>query len=102
MMESYQVTELMRRHDQLTDELIRALQTKHTAILAYLAMNLVDMSPAEVKICVAMFLEGRADLQPKELAAVTGLHENTIRANTYRPHVLAVKELIIQHKYKKP
>ena len=67
----------------MTAALAAHLRTRQADLLDYLDDNMPDMQLAELKIYLAFVLDGKASQTPAELAAITGLHQNTIREHLY-------------------
>lgn len=93
-MDKAEIKHIIAEHKQLTRKLTLHYRTAQVEILQYIDDHLPDMEKAELKIVIALFLEGRT-LSALELQSITGLHSNTVNNNLFSDHVLAVNELIL-------
>jgi hypothetical protein len=93
-MEKAEIKHIIKEQQELTRELKIHYRTLQSEILKYIADHLPEMEKSELKIVIALYLEGRS-LTALELQDLTGLHSNTVNNNLFSEHVLAVNELIL-------
>lgn len=94
-MEKAEIKHIIQEQQELTRELKLHYRTLQTEILQYIAQHMPEMGKAELKIVMAMYLEGRR-LSAEEIQTITGLHSNSITNNLFSNHVLAVNNLILE------
>ena len=59
-MESWELSKIIRQHEELASALSAHLRTRQAELLAYLDANLAEMQLAELKICITFLLDGRS------------------------------------------